>query len=157
MSDAVWEIEHSVEITATPDFAWAYMSDVTNWDDPPAQFKLDGPFKAGARGTTEMPGQPPRQWQIRQVKPGQSYRIELSLDRASLSSEWSFARLHDNGTRLTQHVSLEGENASVYLAEVQQAFTSSLEPGMNRIAQAIDRAYLNATGRATSRKMSPDT
>jgi hypothetical protein len=146
MSNAAWEIEHSVEVAANPAFTWTYMTDVANWDDPPAQFKLDGPFTAGGRGTTEMPGQPPRYWQIREVKPVESYTIEFSLDRATMSFEWRFTRLQSDRTRLTQHVSLEGKNAAAYLAEVQQAFTLSLEPGMNRIAQSIDRAYLCAKG-----------
>ena len=40
--------------------AWGYMADVRNWDDPPAEFELDGPFEAGSRGITRMPGQEAR-------------------------------------------------------------------------------------------------
>lgn len=44
MASVAWEITHSVETNASPDFAWHYWTNVANWDDPPAKFELDGPF-----------------------------------------------------------------------------------------------------------------
>jgi hypothetical protein len=75
------------------------------------------------------------------VRPIESYTIEFSLERATLSFVWRFKEIADDGTRLTQGISLEGENASEYLVGIQQAFTSGLATGMTRIATAIDRAY----------------
>jgi Polyketide cyclase / dehydrase and lipid transport len=141
MSDVAWQTEHAVETIASSDFAWAYLTDVTHWDDPPAQFRLEGPFATGGCGTTEMPGQPPRHWQLRDVQPIESYTIEFSLERAILSFVWRFRGLPDGRTLLTQQITLEGENASAYLADVQQAFTSNLAAGMNKIAMTIDQAY----------------
>jgi hypothetical protein len=141
MSDAIWETEHSVETIADQAFAWTYMSDVKNWNDPPAEFTLDGPFTSGAHGTTQIPGQPPKHWQLLEVIPTQSYTITFSLDAAALSFEWCFSELSGRGSKLTQHIALTGEGASVFVSEVQQAFASSLAPGMNRIAAAIDNAY----------------
>jgi len=140
MSKGVWETEHSVETHATLSFAWDFMSNVANWDDPPAQFHLEGAFVAGARGTTRMPDQPAQHWQLAAVAPGEFYTIEFSLDRAILSFKWMFHPLAER-TRLTQQVRLSGENAAEYLATVQQTFSSNLAPGMERIAAAIDRAY----------------
>ena len=88
-----------------------------------------------------MPGQPPRRWQLRDVQPIESYTIEFSLDRAVLSFVWRFRGLPDSRTRLTQRIVLEGENASAYLTDVQQAFTSSLAAGMNKIAATLNQAY----------------
>jgi len=141
MNELAWETEHSVSTEASPEFVWAYMSDVANWDDPPAQFRLEGVFVTGGRGTTEMPGQPPRHWQLRDVQPIESYTIEFPLDRAVLSFVWRFRPLPDYGTRLTQRVTLEGENASAYLADVQAAFASNLAAGMNKIARMMNQAY----------------
>ena len=73
MSDIAWATEHSVETTATPAFTWTYMTDVKNWDDPPAEFRLNGSFTSGSLGTTKIPGQVPRQWRLREVKPHDSY------------------------------------------------------------------------------------
>ena len=140
MNDIAWEIEHSVEANASPGFAWAYMTNVENWDDPPARFDLDGPFIAGSRGTTTMPGQEPRRWLLREVKPIESYLLEMPLDRAAISFEWRFDGLTSGGTRLTQHIVLKGENAAAYVEQMQSTFSSSLAAGMNRIAAAMGRA-----------------
>jgi hypothetical protein len=137
----IWQTEHSVETVANPAFAWTYMADVTHWDDPPARFRMEGPFVTGGRGITEIPGQPSRCWQLRNVQPIESYTIDFSLDRATLSFSWRFKGIPEGRTCLTQHITLAGENAAAYVAEVQQAFASNLAPGMNRVAAMLDRAY----------------
>jgi hypothetical protein len=141
MSEIVWQTEHSVETIASPGFAWAYMTDVNHWDDPPAQFRLDGPFVTGAHGMTEIPGQPSRSWRLRDVQPNDFYIMEFALDRAIFSCSWRFRGLPYGGTCLTQHIALEGENAAAYIAEVQPAFKSNLAAGMKKIAMTLDRAY----------------
>ena len=141
MSDVTWETEHVVETVASLTFAWTYMSQVTNWDDPPAQFELHGPFVTGGQGTTQMPGGPVQHWDLREVRPMESYTVAFPLDRAALSFEWRFDALPDGRTRLTQHIALKGENAPAYLADVKGMFTSGLAPGMSKIATAIDKAY----------------
>jgi hypothetical protein len=42
MSDVPWQIEHSVETTAGQDFAWKFMSNVVNWDNPPCSSPYSG-------------------------------------------------------------------------------------------------------------------
>ena len=148
MRDAAWEIEHSVNAAATPEFAWTYMTDVKNWDDPPAEFKLHGAFESGTVGTTEMPGQTPRQWRLKDVIPRTSYTMEISLPEATISCKWVFSELPGRQTRLTQHISLEGEKASSYAQDVQQAFGPGLAPGMNRIATAISKAFTASDDRS---------
>src|SRR5438874_656310 len=124
MNDIAWETGQSVDANASPQFAWAYMTNVSNWDDPPARFELAGPFIAGSHGKTTVPGQEPRHWLIREVNPMKSYMLEMPLDRATMLFEWRFDRLPDGRTRLTQHITLKGENAAAYVEQVQLAFTS---------------------------------
>jgi hypothetical protein len=142
MSDIKWAIEHSAEATASLAFAWMYMADVKNWDDPPAKFILNGSFSSGSVGSTEIPGQAPLQWGLREVKPQESYTVEIRHEGAVILCRWVFAELPNSQTRLTQHITLEGENASSYRDEVQRAFGRGLAPGMNRIAIAISQAYV---------------
>jgi hypothetical protein len=139
VSDIAWEISHSVDANVSLSFAWAYMTNVANWDDPPAAFELDGPFATGSLGTTRVPGQEPRHWKILEVNPLESYVLETQLDRAAMTFEWRFDRLAGGKTRLTQHIVLKGENSRAYMA-VQSAFRSGLPAGMSRIALAIERA-----------------
>jgi len=140
MNDIAWEITHSVDAGVTPIFAWTYMTNVANWDDPPATFELDGPFAAGSRGTTHIPGQEPRNWYVREVNPITSYILGMAFDRADMSVEWRFEARPDGNARLTQHIILSGENGPAYVEQVRPVFTSTLAPGMTRIAAAMERA-----------------
>jgi hypothetical protein len=75
--------EHSVDAEVSLAFAWDYRTDITKWNDPPAVFSLEGPFAAGSRGTTQMPGQAPVHWRIRDVTPNESFVSEVDLDRVT--------------------------------------------------------------------------
>ena len=145
-SDIEWAVEHSVEVTVPLAFAWMYMTDVKNWDDPPAQFRLHGSFIGGSPGITEIPEQAPRHWRLREVKPQDSYSIEIALDGAVILCKWVFAEGAASQTRLTQRITLQGESVSSYSDEVQRAFGPGLAPGMNRIAVAICQAYAQISG-----------
>ena len=48
MKNIACKLEHSVEAEVTTSFAWSWRTDIKNWDDPPAQFQLDGPFASGS-------------------------------------------------------------------------------------------------------------
>jgi hypothetical protein len=151
-----WECQCSVECDVPVSFAWYYMTDVSNWSDPPAEFALDGPFADGSRGTTRMPGQPAASWVIRNFEPGKSYTIEGGsfLERALLLSHWRFAGLPGGRTRLTQRMELRGENAAAYVDDIRAGFEPNLEPGMRRIAENIQRASSDS-GRSTSSSKIP--
>jgi hypothetical protein len=141
-----WEIVHSVETKASPGFAWNYWTDVANWNDPPAEFELAGPFAVGSRGATRLPGQEPLRWLIREVRPPNGATIEISLDGAALSFEWRLAGLPDGGTRLTQRIILSGEKADVYMEQVKAAFTANVGDGMSRLADAMATADPSCKG-----------
>jgi hypothetical protein len=140
MSDIAWEIGHSVEADVTAAFAWTYWTNVANWDDPPASFKLDGSFAAGSRGTTLMPGAEPRYWRVREVHPMESFTLEMPLDGATLSFEWRFEPLPGARTRLTQHIVLEGEKAAAYVDQIRAGFAPNLAAGMKKIAAVMAQA-----------------
>jgi len=137
MAAVSWEITHSVEANASPAFAWHYWTNIANWDDPPAEFELDGPFATGSRGATRLPGQEPLCWVIGEITPHSAATIEMSLEGAALSFEWRFVGLADGRTRLTQRIVLKGEKADRYLSQVKAAFTANLSEGMNRLAAAM--------------------
>jgi hypothetical protein len=139
MGDVAWEMTHSVETDARADFAWKYWTDITNWDDPPAEFELAGPFVAGSRGLTRIPGQEPVHWLIRDVTPDEAASIEIPVDGAALAFEWRFAALADGRTRLTQRVMLRGEKADAYL-EYAKIYAANLPAGMKRMAALIAEA-----------------
>ena len=137
VNEIALQLEHSVETDASPGFAWSFFTNPSNWDDPPAQFVLDGPFCAGSEGRTLIPGQEPVRWCIRDVQPGHSYVVETQLDEATLAFEWRFDAVSDRRTRLTQRIVLSGDNAAAHAEGVRVGFGSNLPAGMKRIAAAI--------------------
>jgi hypothetical protein len=140
-----WECQRSVDADVPVLFAWTYMTNISNWNDPPAEFSLDGPFAAGARGTTRMPGQPARGWVIRDVDPGRAYTTEITaFEGVLLLFHWRFAERSGGMTRMTQRIELYGENAAAYVDQIRAGFEPNLEPGMQRIAESMARAASHA-------------
>jgi hypothetical protein len=136
-----WEITHIVETSATPGFAWTYWTDVGNWDDPPAEFTLEGPFAAGSRGTTRLPGQDLLHWIIREVTPPVGATIEMRIaEDALLLFAWRIDAVAKARTRLTQRIILAGEKADIFLAQVKAAFSTAPAAGMKRLAAAMGEA-----------------
>ncbi|AMY09301.1 Polyketide cyclase / dehydrase and lipid transport [Luteitalea pratensis] len=134
-----WECHRSVEAEVPASVAWAFMTDISNWNDPPAEFALEGQFVEGTRGTTQMPGRPLASWTIRDVEPGRGYTIEGGsfLERAVLLAHWRFDPLSERTARLTQRIELLGENAAAYVDEIKSLFEPNLESGLRRIAQRM--------------------
>jgi len=139
-ANIVWQLEHSVEADVSAAFAWTWRTDIKNWIDPPAQFRLDGAFVDGAWGTTTLPGQEPIRWRLRGVRPGASFIIEMPLDGAILSFEWRFSAVSKRRTRIKQRIVLSGDNAAAYVEQVRAGFGSTLPDGMKRVADALVRA-----------------
>jgi Polyketide cyclase / dehydrase and lipid transport len=146
MKNIACQLEESVEAEVSPSFAWSWRTDIKNWDDPPAQFQLDGTFASGSWGATLLPGQEPLRWHIRDVQPGTSFVIDMPLDRAVLSFQWLFDAVSDRRTRITQRVVLSGDNAAAYANHVQVSFGATLAAGMKRIADAMARAARSTEG-----------
>jgi hypothetical protein len=144
MTNITWQLEHSIEVEVSSAFAWSWRTDIKNWDDPPAQFQLDSPFAEGSWGTTRLPGQEPIRWQVRDVRPGASFIIEMPLDGAVLSFEWLFDAVSNRRTRITQRIVLSGDNAPTYVDQVRAGFGLALPDGMKRIADALVRAERSA-------------
>jgi hypothetical protein len=140
MDEIALQLEHSVVADVSPSFAWNFRTDITNWSDPPAQFALDGPFAAGAQGTTALPGQELLHWSVRDVQPRKSFLIEMQLDHATLCFLWRFDALSERRTKITQQIELSGSNAGAYVGQVEAGFGSNLSDGMQRIAAEMAAA-----------------
>ena len=91
-----------------------------------------------------MPGQEPLLWSIREVA-AEGATIEMPLNGAVLSFQWRFAGLADGGTRITQRVTLTGENADAYLPHAS-AFAANMPGGMKKIAARMAAAEAEKGG-----------
>lgn len=140
LSEPIWQFEYSIECRATPQFAWTYWTNVSNWNDPPAEIELDGPFAPGSRLTTRIPGREPLHSVIRSVTAELEATIEMQLPGAVLSFHWRFDELSSGEhTRLTQRLTLTGGNAHEFIEQVS-IFEQTVPDGMARVAAAISAA-----------------
>jgi hypothetical protein len=139
------QLEYSIDVDASLEFVWKYRTDIANWNDPPAQFVLDGPFNAGSRGTTVLPGQEPLHWSIREVRSLETFVLEMQLDNALLTFEWRFVALSERRTKMTQKIVLSGNNAAAYAEQVEAGFSPNLADGMRKIATEMALAERRST------------
>ena len=139
MEKAVWEFQHSVECNAGRQLAWKYWTNIANWDDPPARFQLDGPFAAGSRLTTILPGQSLTSL-IRDVNPEREATIKMQLEQATLSFHWKFEELSKERVRITQRLTLEGPSAETFVSQAV-ALERGVPDGMMKLAAAIERSF----------------
>jgi hypothetical protein len=137
MTNIACQLQHTVEVEVKCSFAWDWRTNVANWDDPPAEFQLDGEFVSGSWGSTKIPGQELIHWQLRDVRPGQFFAIDMSLDGAVLTFEWVFEPTAEHRTQITQRIVLSGDNGTAYADQVRAGFGPTLDEGMKRIADAL--------------------
>jgi Polyketide cyclase / dehydrase and lipid transport len=139
----MWKFEHSVECGVSRDFAWRFWTNVDNWavvDRGIESAKLDGPFAAGSRGSTNPRNMAPVDWQLTEVEDGARALIEIAAPGAVAKFLWTFADAEGGGTRITQRASLEGEQADQYARTFGKELEKEMPSGMQRLADAIEAA-----------------
>ena len=136
-----WKFTHSVECPVSREFAWQFWTNVDNWlfDVSVEVVTLDGPFVAGTTGTTKPRGGEPINWQIVESEDGQRAVIVINLPGAVVEFHWQFEDLPDAATRITQHVTMEGERAADYLEGAAQ-LEKGIPQGMRKLAEVITKA-----------------
>lgn len=144
MGDTAWQFEHSVECNSDKSFAWAFWTDVFNWERLEGKavkwIKLKGPFAVGTSGATKTPSQDPFNWKITQLDPERSATIEMPLDGAVFCNVMIMESIHPNRTQITQRLSLTGKKAADF-TEGMQTFETSAPQGLAKLAKAIESAY----------------
>jgi hypothetical protein len=135
-----WTFEHSVNVRATREAAWAFWSDVSNWSvvDPAVEWaRLDGPFEAGTHGRTKPVGAPATDWTLAAVEAGRSATIEIVAPGAVVRFTWTLRDGERGWTTLTQRVELEGDGSAQYL-DAAQALAHNIPVGMEKLVAAIE-------------------
>jgi Polyketide cyclase / dehydrase and lipid transport len=141
-----YEFKHSIEVNINKESAWNFWTEVENWKlDPIIEaVNLDGSFEAGKRGTTKMRGADIIQWQIAQVTERESATIEIPTPGMAARFHWRFEELSDARTKLTQQITLKGEHAQNYAAEMGAGFEQGVRDGMEKLCAAMEQTFGNA-------------
>jgi hypothetical protein len=138
--DVTWKFGHSFDCNSPRELCWSYWTDISNWDDPPAKFRLEGLFEDGTRITTELPGQILVSV-IRDVKVGRAATIEIDLPNALFSFHWRFDDLEGKRTRIGQRLVLSGEDASTFLDQAKVMGENARE-GLKKLVAAMENPAL---------------
>ena len=136
-TDPAWTFEHSVQCNASRHFAWAYWTNIANWNEPRAKCELDGPFAVGSRLTTTLPDQTLHSV-IRYVEPGYAATIEMQLPDGVVSFNWTFEDLSEARSRITQRLVLSTESAA--LVAQASVLEQTVPQGMNKLIATIEDA-----------------
>jgi hypothetical protein len=139
-SKPLWQLEESVDATASPAVAFRYWTNPDNMAADPGieRVETDGPYRRGMRGTTHLTGGGTTEWVVADIDPERCVVIDMTLRDATLRIELRFESRNGGGSVITQSMSLFGANAAEYLDAVRAGFESSLGDGMRAVRDRID-------------------
>ena len=135
-----WTFQHSVDCAVPAEFAWSFWTDVGNWalDADVGSVEIDGPFAAGAMGATNSKTSGRVEWRIAEVQHGRAV-IEFPLTGAVGRFTWIFEAIGPY-TRITQHCTLEGEQAETWAKVAAEGLESGIPGGMRKLCEAMEAA-----------------
>src|SRR5262249_57616196 len=76
-------------------------------------------------------------WESGEGRPENVLVMDMPLDRAVLTFEWLFEPVEHHRTRITQRITLSGDNAAAYSEQIRTGFGATLDEGMRRIAEVL--------------------
>jgi hypothetical protein len=133
--------EYGIECPVARGFAWRFWTTVSNWafDRDIESVELNGPFTSGSRGVTRSRSSGRIEWKLGSVQPGKVAIVEISLPGASAHFEWLFEDA-GSATRITQRVSIQGENAR----PLGQALQQGIPEGMKKLCSKMTESASNS-------------
>jgi hypothetical protein len=135
-----WVFEFSVDCAVSVDFAWSFWTNVKNWatDSDVDSIEIDGPFAAGTCGRTNSKSSGRIEWRIAQTHPGSAV-IEFPLSGALGRFVWTFEN-RPGGVRMTQHCTLQGDQAGAYAAAIAPSLEAGIPAGMRKLCKTMEDA-----------------
>jgi len=124
----IWNIEHSIETTASPDAVWRLFSDVpgwARWNAGIAHIAIDGPFAAGTWFTMTPPGEAPLRCRLIEVREAESFVDETRVGDLVVTVAHRIAP-HGAGARITYALEARGPEAAAIGAFVASDFPDVL-------------------------------
>jgi hypothetical protein len=146
----MWEYEHTIETTATPDALWARWADVATWPEWNAdieQVESNGPFAVGTQITMTPRGADPVQLRIADVRPNELFIDEAELDGVIIRTMHLLEPLNSPTdstspttptprTRITYRTQITGPAAPEIAPHLGPAITSDFPETMAALARA---------------------
>jgi uncharacterized protein YndB with AHSA1/START domain len=140
----MWEYEHSVETTASPEALWRHLSDVATWpqwNEEVDAVDIEGPFDVGTIITMTPSGQKPVRIRLVDVRPGASFTDEMDAGDFVVRTEHRLERVTpaDSGrTRIIYRTEITGEAASHIAPELGPQIAAGFPAVLTALARQAE-------------------
>jgi hypothetical protein len=136
-----YKFEYGIECPVARGFAWRFWSTVSNWafHSDVESVELNGAFASGSRGVTMSRSSGRTEWKLSGVQLEKSAIVEISVSGANAQFEMLFED-SGMGTRITQRVRVEGENAR----SLGQGLQQGIPEGMKKLCTKMIESASNS-------------
>ncbi|MEV7075819.1 polyketide cyclase [Streptomyces sp. NPDC093990] len=138
----MWEYEHSVDTSATPEAIWRLWADVENWGTWNAEIEkieMDGPFTAGTRITMTPPGDDPVVLRIAEAVEDELFVDEARFDGLLLRTTHRIDRIDRNRIRVVYRMEITGTDADEVGPQIGPHITADWPQTMASLAELAGR------------------
>jgi len=136
-----WVFEHAIDCGVSIQFAWNFWTNVSNWvlDPDVDSIEIQGEFAAGTNGVTHSRSSGKINWRITEVVQPCKAVIEFPAPGAVARFLWTFEDV-DGRTRISQQVSLSGEQVAMYVDKFSTGLRAGIPAGMLKLCEAMQAA-----------------
>lgn len=134
----MWQYQHSIESSATPEAIWRLWADVDNWGTWNAEIEkieMDGPFAPGTQITMTPPGDDPVLLHIAEAVENELFVDEARFDGLLLRTIHRIDRIDQNRIRVTYRMEITGAGADEAGPQIGPGITADWPETMAALAE----------------------
>ncbi|MFE9123181.1 polyketide cyclase [Streptomyces sp. NPDC007172] len=134
----MWEYEHSIETSATPEAIWRLWADVENWGSWNAEIEkieISGPFAAGTQITMTPPGDDPVLLRIAETVEGELFVDEARFNGLLLRTIHRIERIDQHRIRVVYRMEITGTGADETGPQIGPGITADWPQTMASLAE----------------------
>ncbi|MGA5037152.1 SRPBCC family protein [Streptomyces capoamus] len=134
----MWQYQHSIESSATPEAIWRLWADVENWGTWNAEIEkieMDGPFAPGTQITMTPPGDDPVLLHIAEAVENELFVDEARFDGLLLRTIHRIDRIDQNRIRVTYRMEITGAGADEAGPQIGPGITADWPETMAALAE----------------------
>ncbi|MFI9650454.1 polyketide cyclase [Streptomyces sp. NPDC052040] len=134
----MWEYEHTIETTATPEAIWRLWADVENWGTWNAEIEkieISGPFAAGTQITMTPPGDDPVLLRIAEAVEGELFVDEARFNGLLLRTTHRIDRIDQHRIRVVYRMEITGTGADETGPQIGPGITADWPETMASLAE----------------------
>ncbi|MFE3526826.1 polyketide cyclase [Streptomyces sp. NPDC059161] len=134
----MWEYEHSIETSATPEAIWRLWADVENWGTWNAEIEkieMNGPFTAGTQITMTPPGDDPVLLRIAEAIEDELFVDEARFNAVLLRTTHRIDRIDQNRIRVVYRMEITGTGVDEAGPQIGPGITADWPETMASLAE----------------------